>query len=103
MAQSTKVQTLPPHYEGDEAEPSGDECVVSGDIVIVRRRGTPVWPGLENGAAVALNKPHDNDVRLFQHYGWMPQLTLAADASLKQIARKSEAIRRKSEANRFVD
>ena len=32
----TKVQTMPPHYEGEEAEPSGDECVVSGDIVIVR-------------------------------------------------------------------
>ena len=93
VARPTKAATQPPQYEGLEAETSGDECIVTGDVVIVRKRRTPCWPGLEKGVPVAFNAPHDTDAQLFRHYGFPPFLTLAADASLKQIDSLTASIR----------
>ena len=52
-------------YEGIEAEPSRDECVVSGDVVIVQKRRTPCWSSLEKGVPVAFNGPPDIDALFF--------------------------------------
>lgn len=66
-----KVATKLPEYEGDEAEPSGDEFVVSGDVVVVRKRHTPVWRGLEKGVPLDFNAPRQDDFGLFKHYDWL--------------------------------